>query len=371
MLCHFVGQVGGDNGLDRHRVLRHFAFFYAALGDEVQQQHADLVAAEQLELAGLCVLHSNANTVAVRVGGQQQVRLHLFAQLQALLQRFPNFRVRVGAGGEVAVRHLLLLNDGHVLDADAVEDGGDAASAGAVERGVNNAEVRAGAVDDAFLLYPLEERLGDLLRNGDDHAVRHGFVVVGVLYVGKNIQLVHLCQNAVGHLGGDLAAVAAVGLVAVVFCRVMAGGDVDTGVTLEVTHGKGQRRRRHQLRINVSLDAVGGQRRGGFLCKDVGFDPAVIGDGHGRAGTDVIQVVGKALRCLAHRINIDAVGACANHAAKTRGAEGQVLVEPVVDFFILPLDGSQLYVEVVVFQILRQPSFVFCHSYLAFLFILK
>ena len=87
-------------------------------GDEVQQQNAHLVAGHQLELAAL--LHGDAHPVAVRVGGQQQVRLDLLAQLQALLQSLPELGVGIGAGGEVAVRILLLRHHGHILNADAL-----------------------------------------------------------------------------------------------------------------------------------------------------------------------------------------------------------------------------------------------------------
>ena len=87
-------------------------------GDEVQQQNAHLVAGHQLELAAL--LYGDAHPVAVRVGGQQQVRLDLLAQLQAFLQSLPELGVGIGVGGEVSVGILLLRHHGHILNADAL-----------------------------------------------------------------------------------------------------------------------------------------------------------------------------------------------------------------------------------------------------------
>ena len=60
------------------------------------------------------------------------VGLDLLAQLQALLQRLPEFGVGVGAGGEIAVRLGLFRHHGDVLDANALQDAGDAHLAGAV-----------------------------------------------------------------------------------------------------------------------------------------------------------------------------------------------------------------------------------------------
>ncbi|EJX00597.1 hypothetical protein EVA_11297 [gut metagenome] len=86
----------------------------------------------------------DAHAVGVGVGGEQEVRLDLVAELEALLEASRISGIRVGAGREVAVGLLLLRDDGHVVDADALEDGGHALEAGAVERGVDDLEGAVG-----------------------------------------------------------------------------------------------------------------------------------------------------------------------------------------------------------------------------------
>ena len=90
-------------------------------------------------------------------------------------------------------------------------------------------------------------------------------------------------------------------------------------------------------------NAVCGQNRGAFARKDIGLDAAVVGDGHGRRFAVLVQVIGKALRRLAHGIDVHAVGAGADHAAQPAGSEFQIPVKPVVYFIGLILNTFQLF----------------------------
>ena len=85
------------------------------LVDGIQQDDAHLVAGDE-PIAALSIRNRCAAAVTIRVGTQQQVRVDCIAQLQTLLHGFPNFRVRIGAGGEVAVRLFLLRYHSHMGD---------------------------------------------------------------------------------------------------------------------------------------------------------------------------------------------------------------------------------------------------------------
>ena len=101
----------------------------------------------------------------------------------------------------------------------------------------------------------------------------------------------------------------------------MAGSNVDTCIAFQVSYCKGQRRSRHQFRINIGLDVVGSQSSSSLFGKYIGFDAAVIGNGNRSAGTDVVQIIGKTLCCLSYGIDVNSVGTCADYATQTGGAE--------------------------------------------------
>ena len=125
-----IDHGGRHNCLDHNGILGHGTQLDAGAGDVIGQQHADLVSGQKQIAARM--RYCNAHTVAVRVGGQQQIRLVGFTQIQALLQRFPDFRIGIGAGGEVAVRQFLLLHRDDIPDTDAVENRPHAHISGAV-----------------------------------------------------------------------------------------------------------------------------------------------------------------------------------------------------------------------------------------------
>ena len=115
-----LGQIGGYKGLHRHAVLAQSAFLLSHFQQVIQQHSAHFVAAHQPYFAPLH--HRNAYPVAVRVGCQQQIGVDIFVHFQCQFKGLLNLRVRVGAGGEVAVRQLLLRHHIHVGHADPVKD---------------------------------------------------------------------------------------------------------------------------------------------------------------------------------------------------------------------------------------------------------
>ena len=91
----------------------------AHLADVVEHQNAHLVAGEQGIVVAVFAGHAHA--VGVGIGRQQEIGVHLLAQLDALLHSFANLGVGIGAGGEIAIGIALFGHHRHVGHADALE----------------------------------------------------------------------------------------------------------------------------------------------------------------------------------------------------------------------------------------------------------
>ncbi len=108
-LCH----VAGNDGLYKHRILRHTPQSDAAAANIIQQKHSCLVAGQKY-IFSILVLYCNSHSVTVRVGGQQQICLALFGILHSQGHSFPDLRIGIGAGREVSIRLFLFLYYGNV-----------------------------------------------------------------------------------------------------------------------------------------------------------------------------------------------------------------------------------------------------------------
>ena len=138
----------------------------------------------------------------------------------------------------------------------------------------------------------------------------------------------------------------------------MGSGDHDTGVAVVVTGGKAQRGNRHQSVVDADLDAVGSQNLGSSLGKHIALDAAVVADGNGLGAALSLDPVGQALSGLTDNIHIHAVGASAQHAAQTGGAELQGDGKTLLDLIIVAFDGFQLGLHVGIVQLSGEPALV-------------
>ena len=293
--------------------------------------------------------------------------MDFIAQLQTLLHGLPNFRVRVGAGGEVAVRLFLLRHHRHMGDAQLCQQLFHAFQTGAVQRSVHQLQV-GGACPIAHTLGidGIHKVVQTFLAAVLDLALGKGDIKVRRLY-GKAVHRFNGGKNFCCHLKGDLAAVCTVDLVAVVLGRVVAGGDADARAAAVVPHRPAQRRSRFQTGINIGLDAVCRKDSCGFAGKHIALDTAVVADGNFLRQVGGIQVVGKALRSFADVVDIHPVGASTDDAPQTAGAEFQLPVEPVGDGILVACDCFQLFGKVGGHFRLCQPFFIsrfnfFCHE---------
>ena len=150
--------------------------------------------------------------------------------------------------------------------------------------------------------------------------------------------------NAVGNgfrrLLRDLAAVGAVDLVAVVLGGVVAGGDDNARVAAQLPHRKGQHGGGHQPGVDVGGQTVSGQHTRRKIGKFPGTKAGVIADCNAFA-VFFPQIVRQPLRSASNGVFVHSIGAHAQHAPQTAGAEGQ----------LRPEGGKQL---LLVFQHLRR-----------------
>ena len=137
----------------------------------------------------------------------------------------------------MAVGVFLLRNHGDIRDADAAQDPGDAFQTGTVQGRVDHFQVRLAALGHTLSLDRVQEGFQAVLADGDDPSRGPGILFRHDQGAVKHIHLLNLPQNRRGGLQGDLAAVGAVDLVAVVLGRVVAGGNADARAGFVVAHG--------------------------------------------------------------------------------------------------------------------------------------
>ena len=237
---------------------------------------------------------------------------------------------------------------------------GDRNQAGAVQRAVN--QLQAGGLADTGTdgtgFDCFVQGVDAVIANVFDDALfqplgkRHGFGArqdVGLLDFG-----VHDVSGLIGHL----AAIGAVGLIAVVLGRVVGCRYHDTGVAVIIPGSKAQCGNRHQGAVNAHLYAVGGQNFGSSLGKHIALDAAVIADGNGLGAALGLDPVGKALGSLAHNIHVHAVGTGTDHTAQTGSAELKGNGKTILNGSVIVLNRFQLRLQVGVIQVGSKPTAV-------------
>ena len=319
----------------------------AHAADVVEQQHAHLVAGQKRVV--VAVLAGHAHAVGIGVGCQQQVGVHLLAQVDAALHGLANLRVRIRAGGEVPVGLLLLGHHGDVGDARAREHGGHRDQARAVERRIHQLQRRGGNLLIGKVVHRARQHrvvvaLKHRVVDPADGARGDGFVEVHGLHAGKRIGFGNGRRNGRRRLGGYLAAVGAVGLVAVVGRGVVARRHADAARAAQIAHGPRKRRHRGDARVHVHGHTVGGQDGGRRLHEQLALVAAVARDCHRRRVEVRVQVVGETLRRTADGVDVHAVRARPDNAAQTGGSEGQILEEGVDHGGIVAGIGCGLHV---------------------------
>ena len=249
----------------------------------------------------------DADAVGVRVGRQEQVGLHPAAVLEPEFQRLAHLGVGVRAGREVAVLDALLVDGRDLRHADSLEHSGHALEADAVERGVDDAERRAVLArgDLERLLYvTVQNPLGNPLHQ----PLFQGPIESHRLYAVEAVDGVDGRLDGLRRLDGDLAAVGAVDLVAVVCRGVVRGCDVDAGRAAQLADCETQRGGGLDTIEQIRLDSVSSENLSDSTHKLLGTVTRIPAKRNGRPIKRVIQVIGKTLRGLTDGIDIKPVG---------------------------------------------------------------
>ena len=200
--------------------------------------------------------------------------------------------------------------------------------------------------------------LNDVRGDIRDHAVLDSLIKITCPDVLEQVKRIDLVDDSLRDFQRDLAAVRAVGLVAVVLCGVMARSDHDACGAFERTDCPREHRRRHQLPVDMHTDAVCCENCGSGLCKQVGLVAAVVGDRDARLIKGFLHIIGKTLCCTAHGIDIHSACARAEHTAQAAGAELQITVKPLADRIAVAADLSQLSDEVGILRRVFAPELI-------------
>ena len=168
------------------------------------------------------------------------------------------------------------------------------------------------------------------------------------------------CGHARGGLRAQLSAVLAVDLIAVILGRIMTGGNDHARGSLQVTHGIGQDRHRAQRVEQKGMYALLAEHLRRFLRKQIGEAAAVISDDHAplrRAGL-LLQISRQTLGRTADVIAVHTVGARAQHAAHTGGAEAQLRIKTILDLCRVIANAFQLPNGLLIVREVLQPLFI-------------
>ena len=140
LLADHVCHDRGYDALDGRTVGCQRAGFLLRCDDIVQKQYAQLVSGEHDELVS--VSDDCAAAVAVRVGADDQVGVMLLGQIDGQTEGVDVVRIRGSDRREVSVDDHLLRNGDNVLRAQTLQDFRNQFVPGAVQRRVDQFEVR-------------------------------------------------------------------------------------------------------------------------------------------------------------------------------------------------------------------------------------
>ena len=207
----------------------------------------------------------------------------------------------------------------------------------------------------ALLHYLSEVRVDAVLLDVLYHAAGKTFLKGNYLSAAEHGHVVYLADNGVCNVEGDLAAVSAVNLVAVVLSGVVRSRYHDTCGCAEVAYSVGEHGGRHKLFVNIYLYTVRNENSCSLFSENVRFYSGVVGDSYRAFFKVAVYVVGKTLSSAADGVDVHAVAACADNAAKSARTEFEISVKAVEYSVVVALDVFQLGLKISVVGSLFAP----------------
>ena len=319
--CQDVGHSRGYDGGNGYLILGFLATLFSHGKEPVHKQDAHLVTGKQHVIAVMrdCSTH----TVGIWVGCHQKIWLDLVGKLEAQLKCLTELWIWIGACGEVSVWLCLLWNNVNVIDANLLEDACDALHTCTIKRRVYNL-VAVGSLKswNRNALDSLDEVVQNLFWSPNNQALLQALFKVHRLDV-KRIDACDVCRNLCCSLVSNLTTVIVVYLIAVIRRRVVACGKHDTCGSLEVADGKRERWDRLNTWVDIYTDAISCQNTSCNLLEILTLKARIPCKSHGRILIVSIEVIRKTLGCLSNNVDVHAVGANANGAAKTSSTKSK------------------------------------------------
>ncbi len=159
----------------------------------------------------------------------------------------------------------------------------------------------------------------------------------------------------------DLAAVAPIDLIAVVFRSIVACCNDNTRRRTQLPDTEGQHGCRLQFRIQIGPDPIGAQNLGGIQRKIRGLPSGIIGNDDAachRFVTGFFDIVRQPLGCLGHSVTVHPIGTCSDDASQASRAEFQILIEPVLDLLVFPFQRGELLFGLFIYQRAFEPHLI-------------
>ena len=140
LLCDNLCQIGGNKRLNGNRILREKSLFLFLRKDVIKEHCSDLITAHKNKFARI-IGNGYTHSVAVRVGGKENIRTDFFIHLKSELKHLLNLGIRKRTGRKIAVRFFLLGNDINILNAYSVKNFSDRFITRTVKRSIDNLKV--------------------------------------------------------------------------------------------------------------------------------------------------------------------------------------------------------------------------------------
>ena len=290
----------------------------------------------------------------------------LVGKVNGKIEALGIFGVGGNNGGEIAVDHHLLGDADEMLDAELRQRLRHELVAAAVERRIDKREIVRDLFDGLVIVDHAHDVCHEFLiavrANERDEPGGDRLVIVHGPHAGEDVDFGELRCDRGGVLRRQLRAVGPVDLVAVVFLRIVAGGDIDARLTAVFAHGEGKLRRGAQSFKQVDLHSVCRHDAGGGAGKLLRVVAAVHADGDAarfRLRALGADHIGEALRCPADDVPVHIVQPDIHCAAQSRRAEFQRTVKAAFDLLFVVCDGQKLRVLLRAQRGRGEPSFVF------------
>ena len=317
--CQDVRHSGRYDSRNSYLILGFLATLFCHGKEPVHKQDAHLVAGKQHVIA--VVWDCGTHAVGVRISCNQKVWLNLVSKLEAQLKRLTELWIWIGTRWEVSVWLCLLWDNVNVIDANLFKNARDALHSCTVKRRVHNL-VAVGSLKswNRNALDSLNEVVQHLFWRPDNQALLQALFKVHRLDV-KRIDARDICRDLCCSLIGNLTAVIVVYLVAVVRRRVVTCGKHNTCGSLEIADGKRECWNRLDTWIDVHADAISCQNTGCDLLEVLALKARIPCKSHRWILVVSVEIIRKTLGCLSNNVDVHAISANANGAAKTSGTK--------------------------------------------------